>query len=83
MSKSKFNGVSPLELTQKYGSDALRLALFSVPYEKDIDFTEADVKHKLDFIHRVFTLHNSIAQYKQKQQEDFSQQSVRRVKILV
>jgi leucyl-tRNA synthetase len=56
MSKSKYNGISPITLTEKYGSDALRLALFSVPYDKDIDFTEAEVKHKLDFMNRVFDI---------------------------
>lgn len=37
MSKSKGNGVNPLEIVEKYGSDCLRLALlFAGPNEKDI-----------------------------------------------
>jgi len=41
MSKSKFNGLNPNLLVDKFGSDALRIALFFAnPPEKDIDFSE-------------------------------------------
>ena len=41
MSKSKFNGLNPNELVEKYGSDSLRLALFFAnPPDHDIDFSE-------------------------------------------
>lgn len=39
MSKSKFNGLNPNAIVDKYGSDALRVALFFAnPPDKDIDF---------------------------------------------
>ncbi len=41
MSKSKFNGLNPQTLVQKYGPDALRIAIFfASPPEHDIDFHE-------------------------------------------
>lgn len=41
MSKSKGNGINPLDIINKYGSDCLRLALlFSGPTEKDIVWDE-------------------------------------------
>lgn len=39
MSKSKANGLNPQALVEKYGPDALRIALFfAAPPEHDIDF---------------------------------------------
>lgn len=39
MSKSKFNGINPQTLVEKYGPDALRIAIFfASPPENDIDF---------------------------------------------
>jgi leucyl-tRNA synthetase len=41
MSKSKGNGVCPLENVNNYGADSLRLALmFFGPNEKDINWDE-------------------------------------------
>ena len=41
MSKSKLNGISPIEAIQTYGVDCLKLALFSAgPVEKDIEISE-------------------------------------------
>jgi leucyl-tRNA synthetase len=41
MSKSKFNGLNPTNLVDKYGPDALRIALFfAAPPEHDVDFHE-------------------------------------------
>jgi leucyl-tRNA synthetase len=40
MSKSKFNGLNPNILVDKYGSDALRTAIFFAnPPDRDIDFS--------------------------------------------
>ena len=37
MSKSKFNGISPIETLDKYGADNLRLTIFfHGPIEKDL-----------------------------------------------
>jgi leucyl-tRNA synthetase len=41
MSKSKFNGLNPTVLVEKFGTDALRMALFfAAPPDHDIDFHE-------------------------------------------
>lgn len=41
MSKSKYNGLNPNILVDKYGSDALRTAIFFAnPPDRDIDFSE-------------------------------------------
>ena len=40
MSKSKFNGLNPYILVNKFGTDALRIALFFAnPPDRDIDFS--------------------------------------------
>lgn len=40
MSKSKFNGLNPNLLVDKFGSDALRVAIFFAnPPDRDIDFS--------------------------------------------
>ncbi len=45
MSKSKFNGISPTDVVDQYGSDALRLTMFfSGPIEKDIEWEESLLK---------------------------------------
>ena len=42
MSKSKFNGLNPNIMVDKYGADALRFALFFAnPPDRDIDFSES------------------------------------------
>jgi leucyl-tRNA synthetase len=52
MSKSKLNGLSPVEVIEKYGKDAVKMfVLGDVPVEKDLDFLEngiESVKRKLD-----------------------------------
>jgi leucyl-tRNA synthetase len=41
MSKSKFNGLNPVVLVNKFGADALRMALFfAAPPDHDINFHE-------------------------------------------
>jgi len=43
MSKSKRNGVDPLQVLDKYGADTARLfILFKAPPEKDLEWSEAD-----------------------------------------
>ena len=42
MSKSKFNGVSPIDLKDKYGCDNLKMSLlFYGPNENDITWEES------------------------------------------
>lgn len=45
MSKSKGNGVHPVDIIERYGSDCLRLAMFFAgPIEKDILWEESLLK---------------------------------------
>lgn len=54
MSKSKFNGLNPQNLVEKYSSDSLRMALFfASPPEHDIDFHEDLLVSAERFLKRV------------------------------
>jgi len=66
MSKSKGNGVSPVEAIAKYGADTLRMfALFKAPPEKDLEWEDADVEGQQRFLNRVWRLVSSFAETKQ------------------
>ncbi len=55
MSKSKFNGVSPLSVLGKYGADTARMfILFKAPPEKDLEWEDADVEGQFRFLNRVW-----------------------------
>ncbi|MGC1310585.1 MAG: leucine--tRNA ligase [Phormidesmis sp.] len=55
MSKSKFNGVSPVEVLAKYGADTARMfILFKAPPEKDLEWDDADVEGQYRFLNRVW-----------------------------
>ena len=57
MSKSKYNGVSPDEVINKYGADTARMfILFKAPPEKDLEWDEADVEGQSRFLNRVWKL---------------------------
>jgi leucyl-tRNA synthetase len=57
MSKSKYNGVAPAEVIQKYGADTARMfILFKAPPEKDLEWDEADVEGQFRFLNRVWRL---------------------------
>ena len=57
MSKSKFNGLNPNLLVDKFGSDALRVAIFFAnPPDRDIDFSEEIVLNAQKFLHRIESL---------------------------
>eukprot|EP01017_Pseudomicrothorax_dubius_P048471 TRINITY_DN8826_c0_g1_i1.p1 TRINITY_DN8826_c0_g1~~TRINITY_DN8826_c0_g1_i1.p1 ORF type:complete len:521 (-),score=51.19 TRINITY_DN8826_c0_g1_i1:35-1597(-) len=57
MSKSKGNGVNPIEIAENYGSDALRLTLlFQAPSEKDISWEESSIKNMYAFIEKIWKL---------------------------
>ncbi len=57
MSKSKYNGVSPDEVINKYGADTARMfILFKAPPEKDLEWDEADVEGQSRFLNRVWRL---------------------------
>ncbi|MBE9183249.1 leucine--tRNA ligase [Microcoleus sp. LEGE 07076] len=57
MSKSKYNGVDPLEVMEKYGVDTARMfILFKAPPEKDLEWDDADVEGQFRFLNRVWRL---------------------------
>jgi leucyl-tRNA synthetase len=57
MSKSKYNGIPPETVTQKYGADTARLfTLFKAPPEKDLEWEGADVEGQFRFLNRVWRL---------------------------
>ena len=66
MSKSKGNGVSPVDAIAKYGADTLRMfTLFKAPPEKDLEWEDADVEGQQRFLNRVWRLVSSFAETKQ------------------
>ncbi len=49
MSKSKGNVLNPLELMEKYGTDALRFTMASIASSEDMRFSEAKVEQNRNF----------------------------------
>ncbi|WP_422661895.1 leucine--tRNA ligase [Pannus brasiliensis] len=61
MSKSKYNGVDPLKVLDKYGADTARMfILFTAPPEKDLQWDDAGVDGQFRFLNRVWRL---VAEY--------------------
>ena len=61
MSKSKYNGVDPQQVLEKYGADTARMfILFKAPPEKDLEWEDADVEGQFRFLNRVWRL---VAEY--------------------
>ncbi len=57
MSKSKFNGVDPSTVIEKYGADTARMfVLFKAPPEKDLEWNDADVEGQYRFLLRLWKL---------------------------
>jgi leucyl-tRNA synthetase len=57
MSKSKYNGVDPLKVLEKYGADTARMfILFTAPPEKDLQWEDAGVEGQYRFLNRVWRL---------------------------
>jgi leucyl-tRNA synthetase len=73
MSKSKYNGVDPLEVMGKYGADTARMfILFKAPPEKDLEWDDADVEGQFRFLNRVWrivTEFTEITTFKPKNRE--------------
>ncbi len=57
MSKSKYNGVDPALVIDKYGADTARMfILFKAPPEKDLEWDDADVEGQFRFLQRIWRL---------------------------
>ena len=57
MSKSKYNGVDPAEVIERYGADTARMfILFKAPPEKDLEWDDADVEGQFRFLQRIWRL---------------------------
>ncbi len=57
MSKSKYNGVDPALVIDRYGADTARMfILFKAPPEKDLEWDDADVEGQFRFLHRLWRL---------------------------
>jgi leucyl-tRNA synthetase len=57
MSKSKYNGVAPGEVIDKYGADTARMfTLFKAPPNKDLEWEDSDVEGQFRFLNRIWRL---------------------------
>ena len=57
MSKSKYNGVDPAQVIERYGADTARMfILFKAPPEKDLEWDDADVEGQFRFLNRIWRL---------------------------
>jgi leucyl-tRNA synthetase len=57
MSKSKYNGVDPGAVIDRYGADTARMfILFKAPPEKDLEWDDADVEGQFRFLQRLWRL---------------------------
>jgi leucyl-tRNA synthetase len=57
MSKSKYNGVDPSSVIDRYGADTARMfILFKAPPEKDLEWDDADVEGQFRFLQRLWRL---------------------------
>jgi len=57
MSKSKYNGIDPSVVINKYGADTARMfILFKAPAEKDLEWDDADVEGQFRFLQRIWRL---------------------------
>ena len=55
MSKSKYNGIDPTIVINKYGADTARMfILFKAPPEKDLEWEDSDVEGQHRFLQRIY-----------------------------
>ena len=63
MSKSKYNGIDPSIVIEKYGADTARMfILFKAPPEKDLEWDDSDVEGQYRFIQRIYKLITDVSQ---------------------
>lgn len=66
MSKSKYNGVDPVQVVQEYGADTIRLfLLFKAPVDQVLDWDTNQIVGQLRFLRRLWSLvqHWKLYQY--------------------
>ncbi len=57
MSKSKNNGIDPINIIKKYGADTLRLfIIFSAPIQKNLYWNESNIKGCYRFLNKLWNL---------------------------
>ena len=61
MSKSKYNGIDPESVINKYGADTARMfILFKAPPEKDLEWGDSDVEGQFRFLSKIWRLYGEI-----------------------
>jgi len=76
MSKSKYNGVDPVEVLAKYGADTARMfILFKAPPEKDLEWEDADVEGQFRFLNRIWRLMSEFTPQKSESSASENSQS--------
>ncbi len=74
MSKSKGNVVTPDEIAEKYGADALRLyTLFVAPFEETVQYEDAGVEGAYRFVNRTWRLWNELRAHTAPAGTEYSQ----------
>lgn len=72
MSKSKNNGVSPTEMLNQYGADALRVyMMFAAPIEATLEWSESALEGSVRFTRRIWNLAHDVLEAS-KDLNDFS-----------
>ena len=61
MSKSKYNGIDPELVINKYGADTARMfILFKAPPEKDLEWGDSDVEGQYRFLTKIWKLYTDL-----------------------
>ncbi len=72
MSKSKYNGIDPETVIEKYGADTARMfILFKAPPEKDLEWGDSDVEGQYRFLSRIWKLYKEDKNTEESKKENF------------
>jgi len=75
MSKSKYNGIDPETVIEKYGADTARMfILFKAPPEKDLEWGDSDVEGQYRFLSRIWKLYKEDYTGKLFKKENYKEQ---------
>ena len=81
MSKSKYNGVDPKIVIDKYGADTARMfILFKAPPEKYLEWDDADVEGQYRFLIRIWKL---VTKFRILNKKNYNQlkQNIKRINL--